>query len=137
MKASELTTSKYLKKDDCDPPIVVTVARLKKENVARDDEPREEKWIVYFEESDKGLVLNTTNINSLTEILGSDETDDWVGQKVVLWNNPHIEFGGRVVGGIRIRATRRKAHAGEAREFLSGKREAPADNAEFDDDLPF
>ena len=51
--------SSYLKQSDFDEAgLIVTVKSIEQKNVARDDEPPENKWVVYFVEYDKGMVLN-------------------------------------------------------------------------------
>lgn len=112
MKASDMIESKYLKQADVDDDTPVTVKGLKKVNVARDDEEAEYRWSVTFHEFDKPMILNATNIKRMTKALG-DDTDDWIGNSVILYVDPDIEFGGNVVGGLRIKA--RKAASKPAR----------------------
>lgn len=96
--------SKFLKKEDCGEGILVTMGEVKQENVAPEDKPAEMKWCLYIQESEKPLTLNTTNMQLIAQIVGSKETDDWFGKKIVLYHDPSISFGGKLVGGIRVRA---------------------------------
>lgn len=107
MKIDALLPSKYLKQADIDGERLVTVKDLKKANVAREDEEADYKYVVFFKEFDKGMVLNATNIKRLGKALG-DDTDDWLGGQVILFVDESIEFGGNVVGGLRIRASTRR-----------------------------
>ena len=107
-KTSEMQSSKFLKQSDVGDGVLYTVAGCRRQNVARDDDPAELKWCLLFEESDKPLVLNATNIQLAEQIFASDDTDDWVGKRVVLYTDHTISFGGKVVGGIRIRAPKVK-----------------------------
>jgi hypothetical protein len=66
-------------------------------------EDREEKMVVYFVGKQKGLVLNLTNFNTIARICGSDETDDWDGQDVVLVTEM-VTFRGQTAPAIRVRA---------------------------------
>ena len=109
MKTSELTASKYLKKDDFPEPALLTISEVKKENVAMPNQPKKERGVMYFEERDKGMVLNTTNLKRAEKALGSDDTDDWIGKKIVVYTDENVEFGGEMVGGLRVRAQRQKA----------------------------
>jgi hypothetical protein len=129
MKATAMIPSKFLKKDDVDPPKLVTVKALRQANVAMDDQPEELKWTILFKELDKPMVLNSTNIQLLTKALGTDETDEWVGKQVVVYNDPNVSFGGKITGGVRIRAPKKKAAPTETAT------EAAA--ADYDDDIPF
>ena len=101
MKLSDMIESKYLKQADVDGDVVVTVQSVTKVNVARDDEEADYKWTVKFHEFSKPFVANPTNLKRLGKYLG-DDSDDWIGNSVVLYVDPDIEFGGKVTGGLRI-----------------------------------
>ena len=111
MKATAMIPSKYLKKEDVEPPVLVTIKGLRQNNVALEDQPEELKWTIFFRELDKPMVLNSTNIQLLVKCLGTDETDDWAGKQVVLYNDPNVSFAGKITGGIRVRAPRVKTEA--------------------------
>lgn len=103
-KISEMLPSSYLKQTDFDEAgFIVTVATISQKNVARDDEAPEMKWIVYFQEFEKGMVLNSTNIQALAKACGSDDTDDWAGKQVVVYVDPNVGYGGKTTGGLRIK----------------------------------
>ena len=108
MKIGDMIESKYLKQSDVDDETPVTVRGLKKVNVARDDEDPEYRWTVKFDEFAKPMVLNVTNLKRMAKALG-DDTDEWINGKVILYVDPDIEFGGNVVGGLRIKSIPRKA----------------------------
>src|SRR5688572_13369009 len=96
--------SKYLKQSDVHEDTLVTVEKVGKANVAREGDEPEYKWLIRFTEFKKPMVLNSTNIKRLAKALNSDDTDEWVGKQAVLYVDPDVEFGGNVVGGLRIRA---------------------------------
>ena len=104
MKTSELTSSKYLKKEDFPQPALVTIKDVRKENVALPSQPKKERGVIYFNEYDKGMVLNSTNLKRAEKAAGSDDTQDWVGKKLVVYVDEEVEFGGEIVGGLRVRA---------------------------------
>lgn len=130
MKLTELLESKYLKKEDFPTPALLTVDRLERVDVAQEGQPAEYKWCLHFAELERGLVLNSTNIQTLGALLG-DDTDHWLGHKVVAYHDPSVSFGGKLVGGIRLRAPKQQA------------KPAPAPAAagtgfdDLEDDLPF
>ena len=103
---SVLKESNFIKKEDCEPPILVTIERVSQENVAKEGAPQELKWCIHFREVDKPMVLNSTNGQIIAQITGSPETDNWTGKQVVLYHDPSVSFGGKLVGGIRCRAPR-------------------------------
>jgi len=106
MKIGKMKESKYLTKDDVGDGVLVTITKLEQQNVALDNEPEETKWIMHFKEFSKGLVLNWTNIQLTAKATGSEETDDWPSKKIVLYTDENVSFGGKLVGGIRIRAAK-------------------------------
>jgi hypothetical protein len=133
MKLTELLPSTYLKKEDFPQPALLTIDRLERVNVAQEGQPPENKWCLHFAELERGLVLNSTNIQTLGAIHG-DDTDLWIGKKVVAFHDPSVPFGGKLVGGIRLRAPKPRAVPAAA------PAPAPAASnplADLDDDLPF
>ena len=84
MKIGQMMAGKYLKKEDCDPPMLVTIDRFEEENVAREDQPTDMKWVMYFKDNEKGLVMNSTNLQLAAIAFGTQETDEWVGRSLVL-----------------------------------------------------
>lgn len=108
-KVSDLKDSKFLKQSDVGEGILVTITGCEQHNVAKEGADPEMKWCLTFKETAKPLVLNSTNAQLLERILGSDDTEDWVNGRVVLYTDPNVSFGGKIVGGIRVRAPKVKA----------------------------
>jgi len=108
MRASDMIESKYLKQSDIDGDTIVTVQKIGKGNVAPEDQPPENKWMVRFKELPKAMVLNSTNIQALEKALG-EETDDWIGQEVILYVDQNVSFQGKVTGGLRIKSAKAAA----------------------------
>lgn len=131
-KINEMLPSSFLKQSDFDEGgLIVTVSRVEHKNVARDDEPVEQKWIVYFSEYEKGMVLNTTNINGLAKACNSDDTDDWTGKEVVVYVDPSVGYGGKTTGGLRIKKYTVPAPPKQA------QRQAPAAAVVDSSDVPY
>lgn len=61
----------------------------------------DEKLVVYFEDKQKGLVLNKTNAVMIAEIVGSDDTDAWQGVAIVIYPTK-TDFQGKRVDAIRV-----------------------------------
>ena len=57
--------------------------------------------VLYFQGTEKGLVLNATNANMIAEITGTNDTDDWRGHQIVLFM-AKVDFGGKRVEAIRV-----------------------------------
>lgn len=128
-----LKTSKFLKKEDCNPPLLLTIKETTEENVAKEGAPEELRWCLHFLEVDKPMVLNSTNGQIIAHFTGKDNTDDWAGTKVVLYHDPNVSFGGKLIGGIRVRAPKPVRLAAPA-----APKPADPDPVDGDgDDVPF
>ena len=100
----DLKQSSFLTQSDVDKPVLVTIDHFEKVNVAKEGAEAEYRWTVHFKELEKPLVLNTTNGNIIAAITGSENSDGWIGKRIVLFRDRNIMFGGKMVGGIRVRA---------------------------------
>ena len=138
MHISQLKESKFLKKEECGKGILVTIDHLEQQNVAMSDQPEELKHCLVFREDVKPLVLNNTNAQLIASITGSDETDDWHGHQIVLYNDPTVTNRGKVTGGIRARAPKKQPpRSAPAAAAPAPAKPAPTPAAEDDDDVPF
>lgn len=99
----DMVVSKYLKTADIPDPVIVTIQGVKQVNIAKEGEPAENKWIIKFQEFDKPMVLNSTNLHVAAKVLASDETDSWRGKEIILYTDPNVSFKGEIVGGLRFR----------------------------------
>jgi hypothetical protein len=59
-------------------------------------------WVIYTEEDKKGIVLGKALALQITEILGSDNTDDWIGKQIAIYAAPVMVAGKRRMG-VRAR----------------------------------
>lgn len=59
------------------------------------------KLIIHFEGKDKALVCNKTNASIIEEVLGSSNTEEWEGKRIVL-TTKKVEFQGKLVPAIRV-----------------------------------
>ncbi len=62
---------------------------------------KQKKPVFSFHETEKTMVCNKTNRNSIAYVYGP-EMDDWIGKKIILFAEL-VEFGGKQVEGIRVR----------------------------------
>jgi hypothetical protein len=111
MNINELKKSNFLKKEDVTPPVLATIESVTQQNVAMEGAPQELRWCVHFKDIEKPMVLNSTNGQLIAMILKQEDTDNWAGGRVVLYNDPSIAFQGKLVGGIRVRAPKVAAKA--------------------------
>lgn len=143
MKSGDIFQSNYLKKEDILTPTRLTIDRIEAEMIAADD-GKEKKAVAHWRGSNlKPMIVNKGNWITLSDAYG-DESDGWVGHQVEVYVDPSVMFGGKRVGGLRLRIPSHAApqdqpfdpvwtfeeglaaaaHAGLTREFvLSGLRE--------------
>jgi|SRR6185312_13115467 len=135
MKISEEFPSKYLKAADLQGKEVrVIMSNVEKEKLGDDN-----KLVLYFKGKEKGVVLNKTNSNTISDAYG-DDTDDWVDQPLILFS-VMVDFQGKVGPAIRCRVpTAKDNKAGKADPISSG-RDFPGDRKKasesMDDEIPF
>lgn len=133
-KTSEMRESKFLKKEDVGAGSLMTIQSCEQYNVAKEGAPPENKWCLTFAETDKPLVLNSTNIQLCERIFGTDDTDGWLNQRIVLYTDPNVSYQGKVIGGIRVRAPKTVNRAAAAKPVAPPP---PATEELVDDDIPF
>jgi len=114
MKIGKAFPSTYLRAADLDgEDTTVTIEEFAEEEINGEQKP-----ILYFRELEKGLVLNKTNGNSIAQVLGTDETDDWIGQRITLFETV-VDYQGKPTPAIRVKLRAPKgqpqAQAAEAR----------------------
>lgn len=97
MKIGSAFPSTYLKAADLNGKQVM----VRISHVAMEDIGGEHKPVVYFQGSEKGLVLNKTNSTAITEIAGTEETDDWAGVRIMLYSTK-VDFQGKRVDALRV-----------------------------------
>lgn len=97
MNINQAFPSKYLSAGDLqgkEPTVVIS--HIVNEKVGDDVKP-----ILYFQNKEKGVVLNKTNAMTIAQMYGP-ETDAWQGQRITLitvWT----DFQGKPVQAIRIK----------------------------------
>ena len=148
MKATEAFPSKYISAADLqDNEVLVKISHVAPEEIGG-----KQKYIAYFAGKKKGLVLNKTNWNAIARITGHDDTDDWTGAEICLYE-AMVDFQGDSVPAVRIKAPRKVSVAAgnittgpqpraDERVYADERapqppaRRAPA-TADLDDEVPF
>ncbi len=68
------------------------------------------KLIATFKGKEKALILNKTNSNMIAEIAKSDESDDWIGVRIVLMP-AKTDYQGKRVDCVRVDYPEVNGHA--------------------------
>lgn len=101
MNIDQAFPSKYLKAADVgETDLALTIKKVVIETVGQ-GEDAEEKPIVYFDETEKGLVLNKTNTNTIKGLY-SVETDNWMGKTIAIFAT-EVDFAGKQTMALRVR----------------------------------
>ena len=102
MKTSEVFPSRWLKAEDLETDLTVTIRQVKLEKFEQQGKPDEQKPAAYFDELDKALILNKTNWKTLVDLTQEDESDNWTGHRVTL-TVVDVDAFGDIVHAIRIK----------------------------------
>jgi hypothetical protein len=99
MTKNEIYPSRWIKAADLDREGEnVTIRNVTVEEVG---ENREKKPVIEFDELDRNLIVNVTNWNTIAEITGQADSDNWPGRKIKLVR-VRVPFGGKTVEAIRV-----------------------------------
>jgi hypothetical protein len=124
MKRSDAFPSAFLKAADVNGgDVAVTIDYLDWETVGMD---KTEKPVLHFRGGKtKPLILNGTNWDSIVNVTGKDDSDDWDGAKITLYSC-EVQFGREMVNAIRVRT----------KASTPSKKDKPAKPVPADDDVP-
>jgi hypothetical protein len=100
MNINNAFPSKWLKSGDAEEDLTLTIKSVAIEEVGSGDNT-EQKPVLYFDETEKGMVLNKTNAETIST-LHTPETDNWIGNKITLFAT-EVDFGGKQTLALRVR----------------------------------
>jgi len=102
MNINNAFPSKWLKSGDIpeDTDLVLTINKVEVQEVGQGEEA-EQKPVIFFAETDKGMVLNKTNAGTISKLY-TPETDAWLGKRIALFST-EVDFGGNQTLAIRVR----------------------------------
>ncbi len=142
MNINKMKDSNYLSKGDVEPPITLTIVKCEKLDVSLESDPEEMKWVISFSQDYKPMILNWTNINLIAAVTGQEDSDNWAGQSITLYNDKAIMFMGKVTGGIRVNAGQpagpvptAKPTPGQMADYNKASDDVPLD--EYGNPIPF
>jgi hypothetical protein len=97
-------TGSFLKQSDFSDgeDALLTIASVEKQHFdAKNGRPAIDKWVLKFD-NEKSLGLNKTNLGLMAKWFGK-RASAWVGQRIVVYRDESVSFGGQLVGGLRVR----------------------------------
>lgn len=140
-KIDEMVPSKsnFLTKEDVtETGRNLTIGRFEQQEVGIDNN-KELRFVIVWQQADyKPMVLNKENANRLKVIFKTDDTDQMIGKTINVYADPMVSFGGKIVGGIRVRAAaQRQAQARPAaRQPQRSQERSGAVGDDPNDELP-
>lgn len=80
--------------DFAEKTIELTVKRAVKEEAFNSKTGKNESvTVLYFNETDKGIILNLTNSRAIDRLMKSDKFEDWIGKKIPFFGKPDKRHG--------------------------------------------
>lgn len=81
----------------------LTIKRIAEEEMYDAETGGKKKGLVmHFEEEDLPMVLNVTNCEAISEVVGSDKLADWIGHRIIVGTS-RIKAFGKMHDAIRVR----------------------------------
>ena len=101
MKISEIYPRRFARGSDLKGPATVTIKEITQEELHPAGRPVK-KFVLWFTETPRGVILTRPLALQLAEILG-DDTTSWKDQKITLYPEP-MKVAGRSCVAIRARS---------------------------------
>ena len=101
MKRNERFPKKFLTKEDVGDGFSVCIVRLEDQEVQTGNGTTETKTVLILKDQ-KPLIVNGANWDGIADLYGDDD-DHWSGHWITLFHDPSVTFGGKRVGGIRVK----------------------------------
>ena len=96
------STSKYLAKEDVGDGMNLTIASFTNEMVGQGADA-DNRAVIHWQEDVKPMILNKTNKNRIKRILQATTAEQVIGKRINAYNDPDVEYGGEMIGGLRLR----------------------------------
>jgi hypothetical protein len=129
MKKSDVFPSKYLSAADLGgKELTLKITEAELTTLKTLDGRENQKIVLHFHKQKKSLPLNVTNFNSVMDVTGKDDTENWPGCEITLYP-AKATMGGKIFDAIRIKSP-------NAPEKAAAKSPEPTP-ADFNDEVPF
>ena len=121
-----LFPSKYLRSADYEKGEETTyvISRVEVEKVGEKDGREERKPVLFFQNEEKGMVLNRTNADTIADLYGND-TEGWAGRPITVFVM-RVSGPNGMTDGIRLKAPPKPR----------SQRAAPTQHGPMDDEPP-
>ena len=125
--------SNYVTKQQCDPAILVQIARCVNDEVRNKTGGTDIVGVLEFNGEIKPLILNQINKDALKGIFQTNDPEALVNKHIILFNDKTVSYQGNI-GAVRIRAAEQPAAVSHV-----PPPQPPYDptDQEFDDKIPY
>lgn len=101
MNLNEAYPSRFLTAEDLQgKDITVTIAGCELEEIGQGRD-KASKLVITMVGKKKAFVVNKTNAKTIEKVLGSTETDDWIGKQITI-GLQEVEYQGDMVTALRV-----------------------------------
>src|SRR5262245_54015197 len=114
MKREELWSSRFLRAADLQGRPNEVIIESAVAETLHDSRGERTKLVVHFRNRQKALVVNQVNFDSIVNVTGADDSDDWPGHAITLYPTT-TTLGGKTVPCIRVRAPKQPVLHASAR----------------------
>ena len=101
---TKVQNRRFLKKADLSKDLRLTIREVLEEDVALEDAPEKLRFVLYFEEIEKALILKWNIAKAIESVTELSDMDSWAGQPIAVYHDPDVLYEGKAVGGIRVKA---------------------------------
>lgn len=90
----------------------VTIKEVKQEEVHDERKGDIQKYVVYFDEGKRGLVLSPVKGQQIADVTGEAHVEKWTGKKITLYGTNCKGKGGEMVPCIRVKTIEKQETKG-------------------------
>jgi len=100
--------------------LVVTIIRTEKQQVTSSNGKAEECLVVYFQETDKPMILNRTNARTIEKLAATPFIEDWPGTRLQLYVARDVKAFNTTTDALRIRDFHPKLQGLDTEPIITG-----------------
>ncbi len=101
MNRNDRFPKRFLTKDDVGQGLTACIATVEEQEINSGNGRTEDKTVCLLKDQ-KPFIVNGSNWDAIADLYGGDDAN-WSGHWITLYHDPSVTFGGKRVGGIRIK----------------------------------
>ena len=100
MNIGEMNPGKFFNAAQVEDPKTLTIAKIEMQTF-EEDGIEKSKGVAFFEEDERGVVLNVTRKEDIADLYGP-ETDAWIGKQITLYQGETF-FSGKKIACVSVK----------------------------------